>query len=90
MQFSYSLYYHIGFPDYPWDKKPEEYRAQDRLIEQAGFTTIWFAKHHFAYPDGWNNITPNLILAGADLIAHTSKLRIGQRGISPPTHLHGF
>ncbi len=84
MQFVYSPYYHNAYPDYPWDKKLEEFRDQARLIEQAGFSAIWFAEHHFAYPDGWNNVTPNPILAGADLAAHTTKLRIGQCGVSLP------
>ena len=37
-----------------------------------------------ASPDGWNNVVPNSILARADLAAHTTKLCIGQCGVSLP------
>ena len=84
MQITYSRFYHDSSPDYPWDKSMDEFRAQAKLIEEAGFTAFWFAEHHFAYPDGWMNVTPNPILAGADLAAHTTKLRIGQCGVNLP------
>ena len=84
MQIAYSPFYHDSSPDYPWDKSMDEFRAQAKLIEEAGFTAFWFAEHHFAYPDGWMNVTPNPILAGADLAAHTTKLRIGQCGVNLP------
>ena len=84
MNFVYTPLNHNAFPDYPWDKKLDEFRTQARVIEDAGFSAFWFAEHHFAYPDGWNNVVPNSILAGADLAAHTTKLRIGQCGVSLP------
>ena len=62
----------------------EEFRAQAKLIEEAGFSAFWFAEHHFAYPDGWLNVPPNPILAGADLAAPTTRLRIGQCGVNLP------
>lgn len=84
MKFALSVDYHHGEPDYPWDIKLQEFREQAILVEEAGFTALWFAEHHFAHQDGWNSATPNPILAGADLVAHTTRLRIGQCGVSLP------
>lgn len=64
---------------YPWI---EEWRTEARLYEQAGFTTVWSAEHHFFW-DGWVTPTPpNPILACADLAAQTTTLRLGQCGVS--------
>ena len=80
MRFDSGLYAHGGqIEGYPWI---EEWRAEARLYEQAGFTTVWSAEHHFFW-DGWVTPTPsNPVLACADLAAHTSTLRLGQCGVS--------
>ena len=80
MRFDSGLYVHSGQPEgYPWI---EEWRSEARLFEQAGFTTVWSAEHHFFW-DGWVTPTPsNPVLTCVDLAAHTSTLRLGQCGVS--------
>lgn len=51
-------------------------RQQAVLAEELGFEAIWLGEHHFGlYGQG---DLPNAILLGADLAAHTSRIRIGQ------------
>jgi len=82
MRFDGGLYAHGGeIATYP---QVDEWRAEARLYEQAGFTAVWVAEHHFTW-DGWVTPTPpNPILTGADLAAHTTTLRIGQCGVCLP------
>ena len=79
MRFDSGLYAHAGeIAGYP---QIDEWRTEAKLFEDAGFTGIWVAEHHFFW-DGWQTPTPpNPILAGADIAAHTTKLRIGQCGV---------
>lgn len=79
MRFDSGLYAHAGeIAGYP---QIDEWRAEAKLFEDAGFTGVWVAEHHFFW-DGWLTPTPpNPILAGADIAAHTTKLRIGQCGV---------
>ena len=58
------------------DKLLDTLREQAVLAEELGFETIWLGEHHFG-PHGTGNI-PNPILVGADLAAHTRRIRIGQ------------
>ncbi|MCH7996932.1 MAG: LLM class flavin-dependent oxidoreductase [Chloroflexi bacterium] len=79
MRFDCGLYAHGGeTATYP---QVDEWRAEARLLEDGGFTGIWVAEHHFFW-DGWVTPTPtNPTLAGVDIAAHTTKLRIGQCGV---------
>ena len=82
MRFDGGLYAHAGEVEtYP---QVDEWRAEAKLLDQAGFTTVWVAEHHFFW-GGWATPTPpNPILAGADLAAHTDRIRIGQCGVCLP------
>jgi alkanesulfonate monooxygenase SsuD/methylene tetrahydromethanopterin reductase-like flavin-dependent oxidoreductase (luciferase family) len=82
MRFDSGLYSHAGeIRTYP---QIEEWREEVRFFDQAGFTTVWVAEHHFFW-DGWATPTPtNPILAGADLANQTKRLRIGQCGVCLP------
>ena len=82
MRFDSTPYYHLGSV-YPWDKMVDEMRDEARLLEQGGFTGVWIAEHHFAW-DGWLGTSPNPLMLGQDLAAHTDTLRIGQCGVILP------
>ena len=82
MRFDSTVYYHFG-EVYPWDKLTDEFRDIAGLLDQAGFTTVWLAEHHFSW-DGWNRAMTNPILVGADLAAHTKRIRVGQCGVILP------
>jgi alkanesulfonate monooxygenase SsuD/methylene tetrahydromethanopterin reductase-like flavin-dependent oxidoreductase (luciferase family) len=83
MRFDATPYYHVGLAQYPWDRVIDEIVETARLQEQVGFTTMWFAEHHFAW-DGWYRAFPNPILAGTTVGAKTERLRIGQCGVNLP------
>ena len=82
MRFDGGLYAHAGdVSTYP---QVDEWRDEAKLLDEAGFTSVWIAEHHFFW-DGWATPTPpNPILAGADLAAHTQRIRIGQCGVCLP------
>ena len=61
----------------------EEFREQVVLCEQAGFDIAWADEHHFY---AGSNTSPNPLLAGAMLAAHTSSIRIGLPVILPNWH----
>ena len=82
MRFDSTVYYHFG-EVYPWDKLTDEFREIAGILDQAGFTTVWLAEHHFSW-DGWNRAMTNPILVGADLAAHTQRIRVGQCGVILP------
>ena len=52
----------------------DELREQVVFCEQAGFDIAWADEHHFNV--GWTN-SPNPIVPGAMLAAHTNRIRIG-------------
>ena len=86
MRFDSTLYYHVGDGSYKWETLIDEYRETVKLLEEGGFEAVWLAEHHFHW-DGWYRAPPNPILLGADLAAHTTKLRLGQCGtIIPDWH----
>lgn len=60
----------------------DEWVEQAKFAEQAGFTGIWAAEHHFFW-DGWTTPTPtNPLLLGAYLAGQTDRIRIGQCGLA--------
>ena len=85
MRFDSTPYYHVGEPYYAigWDALMSEVRKEAQLLEDAGFTTMWFAEHHFAW-DGYYNAAPNPLLVAADLIPRTKTLRLGALGTALP------
>ena len=74
--------------DYPTDKIIGEWRETARLYEEAGFTTIWLAEHHFWYDGNPGACVPtNPVLIGTHLATHTKRLRVGQNAcILPDWH----
>jgi alkanesulfonate monooxygenase SsuD/methylene tetrahydromethanopterin reductase-like flavin-dependent oxidoreductase (luciferase family) len=80
MRFDTGLHAHAGSLDgYP---QLGEWLEQTQFAEQAGFTGVWAAEHHFFW-DGWSTPTPtNPLMVGAYLAAQTSSVRIGQCGLS--------
>ena len=82
MRFDSTPYYHVG-EVFPWEKLIGEMHEEVRLMDQAGFTGLWLAEHHFAW-DGWYRASPNPILLGADLVACSDHMRIGQCGVILP------
>jgi alkanesulfonate monooxygenase SsuD/methylene tetrahydromethanopterin reductase-like flavin-dependent oxidoreductase (luciferase family) len=90
MRFDGNVNYHvlISPEDYAPDKIIDEWRETARFYEEAGFTTIWVAEHHFWY--GGNPaacIPTNPVLVGAHLATHTKRLRVGQSAcIIPDWH----
>ena len=61
----------------------DEFREQVVFCEQAGFDIAWADEHHFY---GGSNTSPNPLMAGAMLAAHTSRIRIGLPVILPNWH----
>jgi alkanesulfonate monooxygenase SsuD/methylene tetrahydromethanopterin reductase-like flavin-dependent oxidoreductase (luciferase family) len=80
MRIDAGLHAHAGsITDYP---NLAEWLDQALFAEQAGFSGVWGAEHHFFW-DGWATPTPtNPLMVGAYLAARTSKVRIGQCGLS--------
>ena len=76
MRFDFSPFFNPG-ENIPWDKVSNMMREQTQLAEDAGFTTVWLSEHHFAH-NGYMNAPPNPVLMGADLAAHSKKIRVGQ------------
>ena len=82
MRFDSTIYSHVG-EKYPVDKIVDEIREIAKLLDEAGFTTVWIAEHHF-WHDGWHTAPPNPILLNADVAAHTQRIRVGQCGVILP------
>jgi alkanesulfonate monooxygenase SsuD/methylene tetrahydromethanopterin reductase-like flavin-dependent oxidoreductase (luciferase family) len=82
MRFDSTPYYHVG-EDYSWQTLIHEMREEVRLMDQGGFTGLWLAEHHFAW-DGWYRAPTDPILVGADLIAESDRMRVGQCGTIIP------
>lgn len=53
----------------------EDLREQAKFVDDSGFDAIWLAEHHLG-PEGLSN-SPNPILVGADIAAHTKRVQIG-------------
>lgn len=78
MRFDSGLHAHAGdISEFP---NIAEWRDQARFCEDAGFTAMWSAEHHFCW-DGWSTPTPtNPVLIDAFLAAETERIRLGQCG----------
>ena len=90
MRFDGNVNYHVlTSPErYAPDKIIDEWRETAQLFDEAGFTTIWLAEHHFWY--GGNPaacIPTNPVLVGTHLATRTKRLRVGQSAcIIPDWH----
>jgi alkanesulfonate monooxygenase SsuD/methylene tetrahydromethanopterin reductase-like flavin-dependent oxidoreductase (luciferase family) len=82
MRFDSGLLVHSGdVSNYP---PVAEWTETLRMMETAGFTTVWCAEHHFFW-DGWLQPTPtNPLLFGAFAVNITERLRLGQCGVCLP------
>jgi alkanesulfonate monooxygenase SsuD/methylene tetrahydromethanopterin reductase-like flavin-dependent oxidoreductase (luciferase family) len=80
MRFDAGLHAHAGdISEFP---NIEEWRDQARFCEDAGFTGMWSAEHHFCW-DGWTTPTPtNPVMIAAYLCAETERIRFGQTGVA--------
>jgi alkanesulfonate monooxygenase SsuD/methylene tetrahydromethanopterin reductase-like flavin-dependent oxidoreductase (luciferase family) len=59
----------------PWSQQVGQARAWTQALEALGFTGAWSSEHHFMH--GVLGSPANALLAGADVLSHTSKLRFG-------------
>ena len=82
MRFDFSPFFNPG-ENIPWDRVVRMMRAQTRIAEEAGFSTVWITEHHMAH-NGYMNAPPNPVLMGADLAAHCQKIRVGQAPVVLP------
>ncbi len=82
MRFDNTLYCHVG-EVYPWEKLVDELRQQIQFSDQAGFTGVRMAEHHFSW-GGWYRAAPNPILLGTSLAQYSDRLRFGQCGTVIP------
>lgn len=74
----FSIFHNLGAPgrldDY--HQVMQETREYAKYADQAGFWSAWYTEHHFGHEG--IEITPNPVLMGSDIAAHTTNLRIGQ------------
>ncbi|MFL0365798.1 LLM class flavin-dependent oxidoreductase [Pseudobacillus sp. 179-B 2D1 NHS] len=59
-----------------YDKVLDEAREQAIYCDENGYDSIWYTEHHFGHEG--NELISNPILMGADIAAHTKRIRIGQ------------
>lgn len=80
MRVDAGLHAHAGsIANYP---NVAEWLDQAVFAEQAGFSGVWAAEHHFFW-DGWSTPTPtNPLMTGVHLAAKTNTIRIAQCGLS--------
>jgi alkanesulfonate monooxygenase SsuD/methylene tetrahydromethanopterin reductase-like flavin-dependent oxidoreductase (luciferase family) len=74
----YSIFHALGDPgrlDRYHDAMAEA-RELATAAEQAGFWSVWYTEHHFGHEG--QELTPNPVLMGVDIAAHTTRIRIGQ------------
>ncbi len=74
----FSIFHNLGAPGRlgEYDAVMNEARDFAQAADAAGFWSIWYTEHHFGH-EGFE-ITPNPVLMGVDIAAHTSRIRIGQ------------
>lgn len=74
----FSLFHNLGAPGRlgEYHAVMNEAREFARAADSAGFWSAWYTEHHFGH-EGFE-ITPNPLMMGADIAAHTENLRIGQ------------
>lgn len=74
----FSIFHNLGAPgrldDY--HQVMAEAREFAKAADDGGYWSIWYTEHHFGHEG--IEITPNPVLMGTDIAAHTSRIRIGQ------------
>ena len=58
-----------------FDLKAEQLIDLGIVADRIGYDSYWFTEHHFQY-EGYE-VTPNAVLLGTWLAAHTSQIRLG-------------
>ncbi len=74
----FSVFHGMGAPGdlANYRKHLEDAREYAVTAEKYGFWSAWYTEHHFGHEG--QELTPNPVLMGVDIAAHTSTLRIGQ------------
>lgn len=74
----FSLFHNLGAPGrlHEYHQVMAEAREFATAADDAGYWSIWYTEHHFGHEA--IEITPNPVLMGVDIAAHTTKIRIGQ------------
>lgn len=74
----FSVFHGLGAPGELADYNLHMKNAREYAMraEELNFWSTWYTEHHFGHEG--QELTPNPILMGTDIAAHTSKLRIGQ------------
>lgn len=75
MRFGYFLNHNNPGLKKPFNQVVQEGREIATYCDQNGWHSIWATEHHFGH-EGLE-VCPNPIMMGADLAAHTTRLRIG-------------
>jgi alkanesulfonate monooxygenase SsuD/methylene tetrahydromethanopterin reductase-like flavin-dependent oxidoreductase (luciferase family) len=86
MRFDGNVYYHGLEPGYPVDVMIDEWREQAKFMDAAGFTSVWLGEQHFWYDDKPISASPNPVLTGMDLAAHTKRIRVAQSACVLPDY----
>ncbi|GAA4861975.1 LLM class flavin-dependent oxidoreductase [Saccharopolyspora rosea] len=74
----FSVFHNLGAPGRldEYHEVMREAREFAVAADQAGFWSTWYTEHHFGHEG--IELTPNPVLMGTDIAAHTSRIRIGQ------------
>ena len=74
----FSIFHNLGAPGRldEYHEVMREAREFAVAADQAGFWSTWYTEHHFGHEG--IELTPNPVLMGTDIAAHTSRIRIGQ------------
>ena len=74
----FSIFHNLGAPGRldEYAQVMDEAREFAQAAEDAGFWSIWYTEHHFGH-EGFE-LTPNPVLMSADIVARTSRIRVGQ------------
>ena len=74
----FSIFHNLGAPGRleEYSQAMDEAREFAQAAEDAGFWSIWYTEHHFGH-EGFE-LTPNPVLMSADIVARTSRIRVGQ------------
>jgi alkanesulfonate monooxygenase SsuD/methylene tetrahydromethanopterin reductase-like flavin-dependent oxidoreductase (luciferase family) len=74
----FSIFHNLGAPGRlgEYHEVMREAREFAKAADDAGFWSIWYTEHHFGHEG--IEITPNPVLMGVDVAAHTTNIRIGQ------------
>ncbi|GIN97670.1 monooxygenase [Siminovitchia terrae] len=59
-----------------YHKVLDEAREQAIYCDENGYDSIWYTEHHFGHEG--NELISNPLMIGADIAAHTKRIRIGQ------------